>query len=215
MEMIKGIAGCGGYACGVLKRIVRAAAVREGPAGTPEEEWNKVLDARCAAAAWMQSQAEQRRAQGRAEEADVLDVHRAMLMDPDFSDAVHAAIMMGGSAGAGVQSAAERLAGMLRASNSACLRERAADVTDAAAALTRFLSGSSGQDEEAGEDQILFCQELLPSDVLAAGAGVKGFVAAQGSRTAHACILARARGIPTLVGVGDGADRRRRRSRPS
>lgn len=207
MEMIKGIVGCGGYACGVLRRIIRAPAVYEGPIGTLEEEWNKALEARRAAAVWMQDQARQRRTQGRTEEADVLDVHRAMLMDHDFGDAIHAAVMAGGSAFAGVQSAAERLAEMLRTSNSVCLRERAADVMDAAAALTRFLVGPGGQTEGTEEDQILFCQELLPSDILAAGARIKGFVAAQGSRTAHACILARARGIPTLVGVGDGVDR--------
>lgn len=207
MEMIKGIAGCGGYACGVLRQIVRAPAARPEAAGTPEMEWEKAEAARRAAAAWMRDQSEQRRAQGRTEEADILDVHRAMLTDPDFSDGIRAAVMEGASAGAGVRGAAEQLAGMLRGSGSACLRERAADVMDAAAALIRFLDGSGGQEREAEEDQILFCRELLPSDVLGAGERVKGFVAAEGSRTAHACILARARGIPTLVGVGEGADR--------
>ena len=207
MEMIKGIAGCGGYACGVLREIVRTPGARPEAAGTPEMEWEKAEAARHAAAAWMRDQSEQRRAQGRTEEADILDVHRAMLTDPDFSDGIRAAVMEGASAGAGVRGAAEQLAGMLRGSGSPCLRERAADVMDAAAALIRFLDGSGGQEREAEEDQILFCRELLPSDVLGAGERVKGFVAAEGSRTAHACILARARGIPTLVGVGEGTDR--------
>lgn len=206
MGMVKGITGCSGYACGVLKKISPPSTEFDGTKGTPEEEWAKVLDARQAAADWLQGQAAECRTRGGTEEADILCVHRSMLTDPDFADAIHADVQSGSPATVGVKKAAEQLAEMLRSSGSAYLQERAVDVTDAAAVLSRFLTKNIPELEEDTEDYILFCRELLPSTVLGAGTHTKGFVVAQGSYTAHACILARTRGIPTLVGVGDALE---------
>ena len=87
MEMIKGIAGCGGYACGVLRQIARAPAARPEAAGTPEMEWEKAEAARRAAAAWMRDQSEQRRAQGRTEEAKaLLNQAKEIYDEPRFAE---------------------------------------------------------------------------------------------------------------------------------
>ena len=202
----KRITGCSGYACGVLKKISPPSTEFDGTKGTPEEEWAKVLDARQAAADWLQGQAAECRTRGGTEEADILCVHRSMLTDPDFADAIHADVQSGSPATVGVKKAAEQLAEMLRSSGSAYLQERAVDVTDAAAVLSRFLTKNIPELEEDTEDYILFCRELLPSTVLGAGTHTKRLCGRPRFLYCSRLHSGQNRGIPTLVGVGDALE---------
>jgi phosphotransferase system enzyme I (PtsI) len=110
---------------------------------------------------------------------------------------------------AAVSDAAEKLTAAFSQIDDPVFRERAADVRDVARRLLGHLlhhDESPIRDLPAGS--IIVARELLPS--LAASLGqnkVRGLVAERGGATAHAVILARSLGIPTVIHA-DGATQR-------
>ncbi|HMM42723.1 MAG TPA: phosphoenolpyruvate--protein phosphotransferase [Thermomicrobiales bacterium] len=85
------------------------------------------------------------------------------------------------------------------------LRARAADVRDVATQLLQALAGpEAGAEVELPHDAIVVADELFPSDTtLMDVSRLAGIATERGSTTAHVAILARALGIPTVVGVAD------------
>jgi phosphotransferase system enzyme I (PtsI) len=84
----------------------------------------------------------------------------------------------------------------------AMIRERAADLRDIALRLLRRLLSVHAETDQYPADAIIVTEELLPS--LAAALDkkfIRGIIAERGGLTAHAVILARALGIPTLLYV--------------
>lgn len=86
----------------------------------------------------------------------------------------------------------------------AYLRERATDVKDLGRRVLSYLQEGNHNNTEYPSNTILISEELsavmlgeVPHDCLA------GLVSAQGSSNSHAAILARALGIPTVMGVVD------------
>ncbi|HEX6770291.1 MAG TPA: phosphoenolpyruvate--protein phosphotransferase, partial [Candidatus Binatia bacterium] len=82
------------------------------------------------------------------------------------------------------------------------LRERTADVKDAAQRLLETLSGGDGQQYDVPDDAILVAQDLSPADLsMLEGDKFKGIVLATGGVTSHASILAKSFEIPSIVAV--------------
>lgn len=135
------------------------------------------------------------------EKAEVFGAHQMMLEDPMFVDAVLEAIgQRHSSSEAAIEETVESIAGMLSVLDDPYMRERAADIRDIGQRMIRILQGAS---EEEGAAGIVVAQDLLPSDTAALDlAVVSGFVTALGGKTSHSSILARAAGIPAVVGVG-------------
>src|SRR5207253_8863441 len=82
------------------------------------------------------------------------------------------------------------------------LRERATDVEDVG---RRVLSALTGHEPNVmlREPGVLITAELTPADAAALDPElVTGIATAHGTATAHASILARAFGIPAVVGLG-------------
>ena len=81
---------------------------------------------------------------------------------------------------------------------------RAADIRDIADRLLRILSGEAQEDDASESGSfILVAEDLSPSQtVLLDKSRILGFVTFGGSSNSHTSILARAMGIPALVGVG-------------
>lgn len=84
-------------------------------------------------------------------------------------------------------------------------RARAADLRDLKARVLRLLSGGDERRAALPADAILVADDLTPSAFLETPWGhVQGLVLAAGSVASHVATLARARGVPLLVRVGDG-----------
>jgi phosphoenolpyruvate-protein phosphotransferase (PTS system enzyme I) len=83
------------------------------------------------------------------------------------------------------------------------LRARVADVRDVAARVRAVLEGAPSHPLAGlAAPSVIVADELLPSDTVAADRRrVLGFVTEVGSATAHAAILARSLGIPSVVAV--------------
>ncbi|MET3760638.1 phosphoenolpyruvate--protein phosphotransferase [Sphingomonas sp. UYEF23] len=132
----------------------------------------------------------------------ILDAHAALLGDPALLDATHAGIARGESAGHAWRSAIRPQADALRGGGDARLAERADDLLDLERQVLARLAGAESGTVEYPAGTILLADDLMPSDFLAAGAGLAGLCVAKGGPTSHVAILAGATGVPALVAIG-------------
>lgn len=135
-------------------------------------------------------------------EAAIFGAQAEMLRDPMFRKEVAERSVRGRvNIEAAVSDAAEKLSAAFGQIDDAVFRERAADVRDIARRmLGHLLQRTDSPVERLTPGSIIVARELLPS--LAATleqARVGGLVVEQGAATAHAVILARSMGIPTVI----------------
>lgn len=138
-------------------------------------------------------------------EAEIFEIHAMMLEDEDFHDAVIREIKKGNCAEIAVERAAKECATALQAIGDSYLSARAADLHDVAAQLIQILSGEHADtpSSEKQEPFILVADDLSPSETVTMEKSmILGFVTFGGTPNSHTSILARAMGIPALVGVG-------------
>ncbi|MEA4894287.1 MAG: phosphoenolpyruvate--protein phosphotransferase [Oscillospiraceae bacterium] len=139
--------------------------------------------------------------------AQVFDIHKLMLDDPDFCDGVEAAIGSGLNAEYAVKTSADALIDFLGTLENEVMRGRAADVRDVSERLIRILKGIEERDDTPSEEVIVLAEDLLPSQTVRLDREkVSGFVTKRGSVTSHSVILAKTMGIPCIVGMGDSFD---------
>jgi multiphosphoryl transfer protein len=136
-------------------------------------------------------------------EAEIFDAHLALLDDEALLAPARAAIDGGASAERAWYDAAQEVAAVYRNLPEPLLAERATDVLDVGRRVVGAITGEP--DDRGAPGGIVIADELTPAD--AAGLDperVLGIATARGSTTAHAAILARALGLPAVVGLGAG-----------
>ncbi|WP_016855751.1 phosphoenolpyruvate--protein phosphotransferase, partial [Halomonas smyrnensis] len=137
------------------------------------------------------------------EVSQILSMHEEMLGDPELHQAAREGIDEGASAEAAwweaidtAAQAQERLADKL-------LAERAADLRDVGRRVLGILCRVE-LPEPPDHPYILVTDDIGPSDVARLDTSrVRGLLTARGGATAHSAILARALGIPAVVGAGE------------
>jgi phosphotransferase system enzyme I (PtsP) len=144
-----------------------------------------------------------------AEENAIFDVYRLILEDPQIIHQIEQQIRKGEYvAEYAVRVVFERYMESIAKIDNNYLRERTADVKDAAQRLLETLSGGDGQQYHVPDDAILVAQDLSPSDLsMLEGDKFKGIVLATGGVTSHASILAKSFEIPSVVAVEQLTDR--------
>jgi len=139
-------------------------------------------------------------------EVDIREIfitHQAMLRDPGLREDVEARLAEGLSAEAAWNDETEAAAQQQEALHDALLAERAADLRDIGRRVLARLCGLEIL-REPDEPYILVMDEVAPSDVASLNRQrVAGIVTARGGATAHSAIIARALGIPAVVGAGE------------
>ncbi len=137
-------------------------------------------------------------------EAEIFEIHAMLLSDEDLTEAMQALIEEGMCAEEACKRAAERYATHLAGLSDPYLRARAADLRDLSHQVEMALSGERpSRVPDDGEPYILVARDLSPSETVGLDKGrILGFVTFEGSPNSHTAILARAMGIPALVGVG-------------
>lgn len=209
-----------------VTRIIRGIPASAGIAIGPPWVWGEELDAPVRAElppdsvaaelerlpAALQAAADELRALAAVSDktaAEVLSAQRLMLEDPELIEAITALVREERAALPwAVHSACERYAEVLAALADPYIRERAADVRDVGRRLVRLLGGF-GDPGGAGtarpmpdRPSVVFARELTPSEAATLPADrVLGLVTEAGSAAGHTAILARARGIPAVVGA--------------
>ncbi|WP_460131535.1 phosphoenolpyruvate--protein phosphotransferase [Pseudomonas sp. S1_E04] len=133
---------------------------------------------------------------------EIFITHQEMLDDPELTDEVDTRLKQGESAEAAWMSVIEAAARQQESLQDALLAERAADLRDIGRRVLAQLCGVDTA-QEPNEPYILVMDEVGPSDVARLDpARVAGILTARGGATAHSAIVARALGIPALVGAG-------------
>lgn len=167
-------------------------------AGSPQQETARALAALAVVAAELNRRA--RLAGGEA--AAVLEAQAMIAEDPSLAEEVTART----GAGAAAEAALHAAFGVFRQALAAAgeyLAERVSDLDDLAARAIAAAAGRPMPGVPVREDPfVLVARDLAPADTaLLDLAKVLALVTEQGGPTSHTAILARARGIPAVVGV--------------
>ncbi|WP_194791665.1 phosphoenolpyruvate--protein phosphotransferase [Pseudomonas sp. UFMG81] len=140
---------------------------------------------------------------GQEEAAAILEAHLALLDDPALLDAARLHIDSGVAASHAWSRAIDAQCQVLRNLGNPLLAERANDLHDLQQRVLRALLGET-RELRLPPSAIVVAHELTPSDLLLlARHNVAGLCMAAGGATSHVAILARARGLPCLVALGD------------
>jgi phosphotransferase system enzyme I (PtsI) len=84
------------------------------------------------------------------------------------------------------------------------MRTRAADIQDIGNRILKNLNGQDSGNHVFEPDTIIIAEDLSPSDTITMDVSrVIGFATQMGSKTSHAAIIAKAKGIPAVVGCGE------------
>ena len=142
-------------------------------------------------------------------EAQIFEIHAMLLEDEDLGEGLEREIARGSRAEEAVHITADQYVKMLGELNDPYLAARTADVRDIERRLLRLLSGTPDNSlQNETQPYILVADDLTPSETVTLKKElILGFVTFGGTPNSHTSILARAMGIPALVGVGeiDGA----------
>ena len=134
---------------------------------------------------------------------EIFITHQEMLDDPALTDEVTTRLRQGESAAAAWNTVIEAAAKQQESLADTLLAERAADLRDIGRRVLAQLCGVQTA-EEPSEPYILVMDEVGPSDVARLDPDrVAGILTARGGATAHSAIVARALGIPAVVGAGE------------
>ncbi|MGE6529777.1 phosphoenolpyruvate--protein phosphotransferase [Pseudomonas sp. NPDC077382] len=135
---------------------------------------------------------------------DIFTTHQAMLKDPALREEVQVRLQKGLSAEAAWMEEIDSAAQQQEALHDKLLAERAADLRDVGRRVLACLTGVEAE-QAPDEPYILVMDEVAPSDVATLNAQrVAGILTAGGGATSHSAIIARALGIPAIVGAGPG-----------
>ena len=196
---LSGLSACGGLAQGKAFLFQTEDAAFEENASDPQAE-RRLLDETLRA---LTAETEAKIAAEKSDAAkDILSAHLGILKDPVLLNTAQEAISRGKSAAYGVNEAVRYSIDVLKKTNNRFLMERIADLKDLRRALLLRLSGGQQAAPEIPAGCILLADELLPSEVSAFDGRVAGVLLAQGSPTAHASIMLRNMGIPSVVRAG-------------
>ena len=167
-------------------------------------EWQQLEEALEAAMRELVAQEATMIRQVGAEEAAIFTAHRLMLQDPDLRQQVRGRINNEQiNAAYAWQTETDLLADQYRQLDDSYWQARAADVLDVRGRVLRHLLGTTNPDLTLSQPSILAATDLTPSDTARLDPTlVVGILTEEGGVTAHSAILARALGIPAVVGCG-------------
>jgi phosphoenolpyruvate-protein phosphotransferase len=170
--------------------------------GAREDEVTRLLRAAKGASKELRALAASVREAGHPDEAAIFVAQAAIAVDPAILDAAAAEIEASGrEAGAAIAVAGAAAAAQIGALDDELLRGRAADVRDVTDRIARHLAGVS-EEKLLPSPAIVVAEDLAPSLTATLPRDrILGIALEGSSPTAHATILARAYGIPAVVGV--------------
>lgn len=199
--LLIGVSISAGYAFGTLHRSFTLVQEPGSPI-TPDQVEGEITRFRKAVALSRKDLRDlQRNLQNEEEAFTILDSHLQLLDDPTITTRVEQRIR---SSLLGTEAVFHQVVGELERHFSAIpsdlFRERFLDVKDLSQRILRHLCQKKEQLKRAvTNNQILWSDELMPSDVVTDG--MLGFASRLGGRTSHAALLAKARGLPFVSGV--------------
>lgn len=171
---------------------------------TKGEERARLLEAISGAAEHTRNIAKKARETLGVSEAQIFEIHAMLLEDEDFIKTALEEIEAGLSAEEATAKSGEKYSRLIYSLGDEYLSARAADIKDICASIIDLLHKKTETDSYDSEPYILVARDLTPSQTVKLDKSkILGFVTFQGSPSSHTSILARAMGIPAIVGVGE------------
>ena len=135
------------------------------------------------------------------EQAMIFDVHKMMLDDGDYLDAITGLIRREKvNAEYAVHTTGEQFAAVFASMDDDYMKARSADVKDISGRVIRILAGIGDGSIASEEPVILLADDLTPSETVSLDKSkILAFVTRNGSANSHTAILARSMNIPALV----------------
>lgn len=206
MRRLKGIPASAGMASGPAHVYMQQEVkVERRKTEDPTAEWDRLLSALEIARAQLAEIQAKALAETSAEEAAIFEAHAMFLDDPALLETVQASIAEQHiNAEAAWMEGIESFAAEMAAMQDEYLRARAADIRDVGQRVLRVLTGKAEGDLGAlTAPAIVVARDLTPSDTVRLDKKlVLGFCTAEGGPTSHTAILAKALGLPAVVGLG-------------
>ncbi|HXW44429.1 MAG TPA: phosphoenolpyruvate--protein phosphotransferase [Streptosporangiaceae bacterium] len=202
--VLRGIPGSPGIAVGPVVHLRAAAiAVPREPATDPAEELARLDAALAAVRRQVRAARDSVAARTRgSDEADIFDAHLLFLSDEALLDPARSFITEGRNAADAWDSAVTQAAVAWQQLADPYQRERVRDLESISSAVLEQLLGVTRA--QLSGPGIVVARELTPADTAGFDpAAVHGIATALGGPTSHAAILARALGIPAVLGLGD------------
>lgn len=201
-----GVAGSGlEAAIGPAVRVETVLETADDHAGSVPEEHQRLADAVARVRARLGELAEHARRHLGQGEAEVFEAHATLLQDPRITDAAHARIEEGQPAAEAWSAAVRTAADVFATLADPYQRERGQDVHSVGDRVVRMLLGV--EEPESTAHGVLVVDELDPALAISLDASeVQGVLTRRGGTTGHGVLIATARGVPVLTGVGDRAD---------
>lgn len=140
-------------------------------------------------------------------EAAIFEAHAELLDDPELTEAAEAQASAGKNPAEAWIHAIEERAEAIAALEDPTLSARAADLRDVGRRVLRLMLGQESKSAPLpAKPVIIISRELSPSDTASFDPErVLGFGIVEGGPTSHIAILARALGLPAIVGVDEAA----------
>ena len=193
-----------GLAIGTVVRLGDSGR-RERRQGSVEEEAAALEAALASACAGLAELIERLEAAGDDDGAAVLIFQQALLEDDDLLLPIHQAVAGGAAADAAWGTAMAREAAHYAAAEDETFRARAADLNDLRQRVLDAFHQDGPDTSLPGGPLLLVAEDLTPSRFLETDwQRFRGAALAAGSASSHVAMLARARGVPLLIGLGEG-----------
>lgn len=202
---LQGIGASPGIALGPLVQYRRRLLdVEMTNVEDPEAEWVRFQAAIDAALSEIESLRQKLEQSGNEAEAEIFAAHELILQDPALLDKVKQRIQDQSAGAAGVwQQEIDALAGEYRAIEDDYMRARANDVVDVGKRVLAHLLQVEAPSLDLETPSIVAARDLAPSDTAHFDPDLVLAVCTElGGATSHSAILARALGIPAVVGMG-------------
>ncbi len=205
-ESVRGIAVSSGIAIGTVVRqeMVRVEATQQRIADTVQE-WARLQQAIEEVAQSVEAIYRQAKDKVGEAEAEIFQAHLMFLRDRTLTKAAQQAIESESlNAEMAWQRAITHQIKQFETTGDAALQSRIADVDDVGQRVLRVLTNTVAVTPQLSAPAILIVRDLTPSDTARLDkTKILGLCTELGSPTSHSAILARALGIPAVVGVGD------------
>jgi phosphocarrier protein FPr len=194
-----GHAAAPGIALGVVHRTDRPLTRTALPQRTDGDPTQQITDAFDAVAARLLDLSASLRAQGKDEQADIMEVNGYIAQDQDLRDQAVKRANDGEPVAVAVRQAIDAYAGTIAALDDPTLAERAADVRQVGRRVLAHLHGERGPAPD--QPLVLVAHEIGAADLLEPGLTVTAAISVTGGPNSHAAIVARSQGIPFLLAV--------------
>jgi len=204
MRQFEGVPASSGVAAGGWVRVAETAAPAGGRIAPAEAEGQiaRLAATAARAAEELDALAAEVAAAGHPAEAEIFGAQAAMARDPALASLAADRVRDGHDAIGAIRAAGAELAAQLRALDDELLAARAADVEDVTTRIAARLAGIVAAPATLPGPAIVVAEDLSPSvTATLPRERLLGLALVGGSPTSHAAILARAYGIPAVVGA--------------